>query len=78
MHNLDKMKIRALILLPPLFMIIIQSLIILGSLLIGYAISQVFIFANVFFSLYLLIGLFIILRHDFKYKLNNFKTKHNI
>jgi len=63
---LDVPRNRGFILFPPLFFIVLFSLIHISSIFFEFDIHQAFFDIGLFFTYYLMIGLFIILMHDYK------------
>lgn len=69
-------KTRNLILFPPLIFIVIGKLIGYIAILFNVKLNPIILPIYLFFVLYFFIGLFIILRSDYKIMRNKFKEKH--
>lgn len=69
-------KTRKLILFPPLIFIVIGKLIGCVGILFNVKLNPIILPIYLFFVLYSFIGLFIILRSDYKIMRNKFKEKY--
>lgn len=69
-------KTRNLILFPPLIFTVIGKLIGSVGILFNIKLNPIILPIYLFFVFYLFVGLFIILRSDYKIMRNKFKEKH--